>query len=135
MNKLLKRKKIAQVRQELELSTAQSGFVKNIGTTFFTLKQNSCVLRDFVYNKVLKLGIDFEVLALDSQYFVGTKDHASKLLDAYGGRMYPAECNYYAENAKALYVWELPYLSAKKNGILYNPHPMDYEEVIDIIFS
>ncbi len=131
----MKNLNLSKVKTDLEFSTKQSGFVKIVENTFFTFKQNPCILRDFVYNKIIKHNVDFEILAVDKQNFVGSKEHAEKLLHAYGGRVYPAECNYLAVNAKALYVWELPYNSAKKDGELYNPHPLDCDKAVKVLYG
>jgi hypothetical protein len=60
-----KKAKLAAIREEFERGMAHAGYVKNIGTVFFTCYDSACVLRDVVYYDSIRHGLEFEVLAMD----------------------------------------------------------------------
>lgn len=125
-----KKEKIAAIKAELEQSLCvPEAFVKNVGKVFFTYLDGSCVLRAKVYNEILRHDFEFEVLSLDSQYFVGTKEHAYALQEAFGGSVKPSEYCYLAENPRELYIWESP-----DYGISTNINPIPFEKAVEAIF-
>ena len=130
-----KKEKISAIKAELEQNLCgPDAFVKNVGKVFFTYLDRACVLRNEVYYGSLRHEMAFEVLALDAQYFVGTKEHANALKEAFGGSVRPSECCYYAENPRELYIWEKnpKYVL---NGTWTNPNPIPFEEAVEAIFS
>ena len=126
-----KKEKLAAIREELQYSTARNGYVKNIGSVFFTCYGGACVLRDVVYYGSIRHGIEFEVLAMDSSYFVGSKAHAEALKTAFGGKAYATEYCHMASNPRELWAWEGPL----RNDQLYrNASPLDYDEAVAALF-
>ena len=130
-----KKEKIEAIRKELSYSTSTNGFVKNVGKVFFQMYGGACVMRDLVYYGSIRHNYDFELLSLDAQYFAGSKEHAEALQSVFGGKVYPSEYCYLAENARELYIWEKPVNWQMNEGIAYNPNPLDYDEAVDAIFS
>ena len=128
-----KKEKLQEIKKEFEYGCAPAGFVKNVGKTFFVLYGNACVLRDVVYYGSLRHELEFEVLSLDGQYFAGSKEHAEALKEAFGGKVYPSEYCYLAENPRELYIWEKPITYPE--GCRHNPNPMDFDEAVEAIFS
>lgn len=125
--KATKKQQLAEIREELERNGGHQCWVKNIGKVFFSMYGGACVLRDVVYYSSLRHGVDFEVLSLDSHYFVGSKEHAKALQEAFGGEVERSEFFAYAENPRDLYIW--------KKGGKYPTEPLDYEEAVEAIFS
>lgn len=126
-----KKEKLAAIREELGRGVPPNGYIKNIGSVFFRCYDGGCVLRDVVYYGSIRHGLEFEVLAMDSSYFVGSQEHAKALKTAFGGKIYPSEHCYYASNPRELWIWEGPL----RNDQLYeNADPLDYEEVVAALF-
>lgn len=136
MNLVEKKKKLSEIRADLERGMFQNGRVENVGSVFFVYNMGACVLRDVVYYRSKAIGLDFEVLCMSTSYFIGTKAHAEALKEAYGGSCYPTEYCYCAENARDLYAWEGP---QRREQLLASYHgestPLDLEEVKTILFS
>lgn len=131
-----KKEKIAAIKAELEHNACgKNAFVKNVGKVFFTYLDAGCVLRDVVYYGSCRHGLEFEVLSLDAQYFVGTKEHAYALQEAFGGSVYASEFCHLAENPRELYIWEKRPDYALLNGFWTNPNPITFEEAVEAIFS
>ena len=101
-----KKQKLSAIKAELEKNCSSKGFVKNIDNVFFTFDQYACVLRDVVYYNSLLYELDFEVLSLDSKYFVGSQEHAESLKEAFGGTVKRSEFAAYYRNPRNLYIWE-----------------------------
>ena len=126
-----KKAKLAAIREEFERGMAPAGYVKNIGTVFFTCYGSACVLRGVVYYGSIRHGLEFEVLAMDCSYFVGSQEHAKALKAAFGGIAYETEYCHLASNPRDLWAWEGPL----RNKQLYeNATPLDYEEVVAALF-
>ncbi len=81
---------------------------ENIGTMFFVRQDSGSVLRDVVYYSSLRHGLEFEVIMLNSSYFVGSKEHALALEESLGGKAYPTEFCHVATNPRELWAWEGP---------------------------
>ncbi len=111
---------------------------ENIGTMFFVKKHSGCVLRDVVYYCSLRHGLEFEVIMLDSSYFVGNKKHALALKEALGGKAYPTEFCHVAENPRELWAWEGPLRQEQcfRRTPYSNEPPLllDIEEIKTILF-
>ena len=131
MNILEKKAKLSEIRKELERGISPSGYVKNIGSVFFTCYDSGCVLRDVVYYWSIRHGLEFEVLAMDTSYFVGSKAHAEALKTAFGGKIYPSEHCYYASNPRELWIWEGP---LRDDQLHRYASPLDYEEAVAALF-
>ena len=106
MNLQDKKSRLSVVKSELSHNIMQpNGFIKNIGKVFFTLNDGGWVLRDVVFYGSKRHGINFEVLSLDGKYFVGSKEHAAALFNAFGGKYYPSEYCYIADDPRDLWIW------------------------------
>lgn len=103
----------------------EGAYVKNIGKTFFINGMDSCVMRDVVYYQGKKIGLEFELFSINWRYFVGTKEKAMALKDAYGGTVEKTEYACLAEGARDLYSWDAPTTMTE----------IDYDEVVDVMFS
>lgn len=125
MEAITRKMKIQAIKEELGYAVGARGFVKNVGKVFFRLYDCGCVLRDVVYYGSIRHKFEFELLSLDGYYFAGSKEHAEALREAFGGRVYPSEYCFVAENARELYIWE-----GKKHA-----EPLDFDEAVDAIFS
>ena len=131
-----KKEKLAAIKAELENNMCGSeAFVKNVGKVFFTYLDAGCVLRDVVYYGSIRHGIDFEVLSLDAQYFVGTKEHADALKETFGGSVSTSEFLHLATNPRELYIWSKRPEYVLLNGCWTNPNPISFEEAVEAIFS
>ena len=126
-----KKAKLAEIRKELERGISPAGYVKNIGSIFFKCYDSGCVLRDVVYYGSIRHGLEFEVLAMDCSYFVGSQEHAKALKAAFGGRAYETEYCHLASNPRDLWAWEGP---LRDKQIYENAAPLDYEEVVAALF-
>ena len=126
-----KKAKLTAIRKEFERGMAHAGYVKNIGTVFFTCYGSACVLRDVVYYDSIRYGLEFEVLAMDCSYFVGSQEHAKALKAAFGGIAYETEYCHQASNPRDLWAWEGP---LRDKQIYENAAPLDYEEVVAALF-
>lgn len=131
MNIQEKKEKLAGIRQELTYGTSPAGYVKNIGSVFFSCYGSACVLRDVVYYGSIRHGLEFEVLAMESSYFVGSKEHAEALKAAFGGKAYETEYCHLASNPRNLWAWEGPLRNKQLNR---EAAPLDYEEVVAALF-
>lgn len=132
-----KKEKLAAVRKELDGCVMYpNGWLKSVGSVFFIYLTSGWVMRDVVYYGSIRHGLNFEVLSMASSYFVGSKEHAQKLCDAYGGTAYPTEYCHVAENPRELWAWEgprrlEPCAQSQRLGLA---EPLDYDEVVDILF-
>ncbi len=126
-----KKEKLAAIREELQYGIAPIGYVKNIGSVFFSCYGGACVLRDVVYYGSIRHGIEFEVLAMDSSYFVGSKAHAEALKTAFGGKAYATEYCHMASNPRELWAWEGP---LRDDQLHRYASPLDYEEAVAALF-
>lgn len=126
-----KKAKLAAIREEFERGMAPAGYVKNIGTVFFTCYDSACVLRDVVYYGSIRHGLEFEVLAMDSSYFVGSRTHAEALKAAFGGTTCETEYCHLTSNPQDLWIWEGP---LRNKQLFENAAPLDYEEVVAALF-
>lgn len=124
MNLETKKQRLVAVKKELEQSVFSDGWVVNVGNVFFVMKKRACVLRDVVYYRSLVNGIEFEVLDLEHQYFVGSKGHAMALFNAFGGRYFPSDHCFLAENPRDLWIWMQP----------ENKGPMELEDAKIALF-
>lgn len=75
---------------------------------FFGYGSYGQVLRDTVYYGAKRIGIDFEVIDMTSSYFVGSKEHAVALQEAFGGKAYATEFTAFGQNSLELYTWVGP---------------------------
>lgn len=131
MNKLEEKKqKLAEISEKLKCGF---GRVENIGSVFFLYHTGACVLRDVVYYHSKRCGVEFESLCMTSSYFIGSKEHAEALKEAYGGEAYPTEYCFLAENARNLYAWEGPKRYEQLNAG-FNAIPLDIEDIKTILF-
>ncbi len=121
-----RKQKIQEVKNFLNDRISPNGFVKNVGKTFFVKYLTACVMRDVVYFNSVRNDWDFELLALDWYYFVGTRAHAKALKEAFGGTVSSTEYCDRPENARELYTWQ----RAHHQGSC-----MDLDEAIEAIFS
>ncbi len=126
----LKEKK--QTIEEIKRGYFYGANVENIGTMFFVSKSCGGVLRDAVFYGSRRYGLEFEVLILDSSYFVGSKEHALALKEALGGKAYETEFCHIAENPRELWAWEGPLRQEQ----LHQPTRtlLDIEEMKTILF-
>lgn len=131
-----KQQKLNAIKQEFQHSMSHNGKVENVGTVFFLYYAGACVLRDVVYYRSIHHGLLFETLCMTSSYFVGSKEHAESLKEAYGGTIYSTEYSYLAKNSQELWVWEGP----KRQEQLETEHrrqevtPLDLDEIKTILF-
>lgn len=137
MNKLAEKIRIiGEIKAEFELIMFKNGKVENIGSTLFLYHPEACVLRDIVYYRSRYYGLEFEALCMTSSYFVGSKEHAEALKEAYGGVCYPTEYCFLSKNARALFAWDGPE-SQQQVEAEYNKKritTLDWEEVKTILF-
>ena len=120
-----KKEKLRDVKQELQKSCPNTGYVKQCGDVFFRLYDYGCVMTDLVYSMSVRVGVDFNLLSMDGYFFVGTLEYAKLLQSKYGGRVCSTVYSSYAENAKDLWTWE---------GIKM-PTPLNYEEVFELLIN
>ena len=124
-----KKQKIEEIKKSLSYRE-----IKNIGTMFFGYGSYGQILRDTVYFGAKRIGIDFEVIDMTSSYFAGSKEHASALQKAFGGKAYATE--YVAFGARGLYAWEGPQrdeqclAAARRQEVV----PLDFDEVVTALF-
>ena len=135
MNTKEKKEKLLAIKNCLSRGLMSGGFVKNVDNVFFTFLDCGCVLRDVVYYDSIRYGLDFEALSLDSQYFVGSREHAEALKEYYGGRVYASEYCHVARAPRELWIWEAPILPKYRGEHNVNLNPMDYEEAMAVIFN
>lgn len=126
-----KKEKLAAIREELGRGVPPNGYIKNIGSVFFRCYDGGCVLRDVVYYGSIRHGLEFEVLAMDCSYFVGSKAHAEALKAAFGGKIYPSEYCYLASNPRELWIWEGP---LRDDQLYRNAAPLGYDEAVAALF-
>ena len=72
--------------------------VNNYGKIFICRGCYGCVLRDVIYYIYKDIGLSVEVLSLEVgyAYFVGTKEHAEDLKEAFGGQLEKSDTSYFA---------------------------------------
>ncbi len=76
--------------------------VKNYGKIFICRACHGCVLRDVVYYIYKDTKLPIEVFSVDESrhgiyaYFVGSKEHAEALYEAFGGRLAKSDTSYFA---------------------------------------
>lgn len=122
-----KKQKIEEIKKALAYRE-----IKNIGTMFFGYEGYGQVLRDTVHFQSQKIGLDFEVIDMKTSYFVGSKEHALALQEAFGGKTYHTEYS----KPRELYAWEGPRrneqcLAAARHQEVV---PLDFDEVVAALF-
>jgi len=138
---ITKSKKMTYREKKEALEGIKRGYFRgadfeNIGTMFFVRKDYGSVLRDVVFYGSRRYGLEFEVLMLNSSYFIGSKEHALALQEALGGKAYQTEYCFIAENPRELWGWEGP-LRQEQCVRLHNlqePLLLDIEEMKEILF-
>lgn len=96
--------------------------VDNVGSVFFVSEGTGCVLRDVVFRHSKSIGLEFEVLTLDKNpYFVGTKEHAVALFNAFGGSYSPSEYCHSMTHHMNLWIWSAP---LDKDGLSFEEAEM-----------
>ncbi len=101
-----KKERISLVKTALEKIFRK---VDNVGAVFFVSGSTGCVLRDVVFSRSQSIGLEFEVLTLDKNpYFVGTKEHAAALFNAFGGSYSPSEYCHSLTHHMNLWTWSAP---------------------------
>lgn len=108
-----KKQKIEEIKKSLAYRE-----IKNIGTMFFGYHSCGQVLRDTVYFGAKRIGIDFEVIDMTSSYFVGSKEHAVALQEAFGGKAYATE---YVAFRKILWSYTLGKVRSETNNVRPQP--------------
>lgn len=129
-----KKEKLAAIKAELQSGLMSGGFVKNIGNVFFRQNDSGCVLRDLVYYGSIRHGLDFELMSLDAWYFIGSREHAELLQDAFGGTIGRTEYCAVAENPRELWYWDKKIPSAYLGERGTNLHPISYEDAVKALF-
>ena len=99
--------------------------VKNCGKIFICHRCYGCVLRDVIYYIYKDIGLSVEVLSLEEgyAYFVGTKEHAEALQEAFGGRLQKSDTSCFAST---------PEYEAWTLDIKLSELPSD-KEILDIL--
>lgn len=126
-----KKQKIEEIKKSLSYRE-----IKNIGTMFFGYHSCGQVLRDTVYFGAKRIGIDFEVIDMTSSYFVGSKEHAVALQEAFGGKAYATEYVAFSQNSLELYAWEGPQRNEQCQAAARHQEvvPLDFDEVVSALF-
>ena len=95
-------------KEALEFAKARlsQGFseVTNYGKIFICHGCYGCILRDVIYYIYKDTGLAVDVFSVDIarnngnsySYFVGSKEHAEALQEAFGGRVYSSDTSGYA---------------------------------------
>lgn len=106
--------------------------IKNIGTIFFGYGSYGQVLRDTVHFQSMQICLDFEVIDMTSSYFIGSKEHAIALRQAFGGAVYLTEYR----RPRELYAWEGPQRNEQCQAAARHQEvvPLDFDEVVAALF-